>query len=104
MNFVETQEEQEITSRSERLIKLKDKIESMDKSNHIEALYMISQNRSIKLTENNNGTFINLTDLDNIMIEKMEEFVLYVAKQTSDINDIESKKLELENIYFKENI
>ena len=102
MEFIETEEQQEITGRTDRLIKLKDKIELMNKSNHIEALYMISQNRSIKLTENNNGTFINLTDLDNNMIEKLEEFVQYVAKQNSDLNDIESKKDELENIYFKE--
>ncbi len=102
MEFIETEEQQEITSRTDRLTKLKDKIELMDKPNHIEALYMISQNRSIKLTENNNGTFINLTDLDNNMIEKLEEFVQYVAKQNSDLNDIESKKDELENIYFKE--
>lgn len=102
MEFIETKEQQEITGRTDRLTKLKDKIELMDKSNHIEALYMISQNQSIKLTENNNGTFINLTDLDNNMIEKLEEFVQYVAKQNSDLNDIESKKDELENIYFKE--
>ena len=102
MEFIETKEQQEITGRTDRLTKLKDKIELMDKSNHIEALYLISQNQSIKLTENNNGTFINLTDLDNNMIEKLEEFVQYVAKQNSDLNDIESKKDELENIYFKE--
>ena len=102
MNFIETEEQQNITSRTERLTKLKDKIEIMNKSNHVEALFIISQNKSIKLTENNNGTFINLTDLDNTMIEKLEEFVQYVAKQNIDINDIETKKQELENIYFKE--
>lgn len=102
MNFIETEEEQKISTRTDRLTKLKDKIESMNKSNHIEALYMISKNTSIKLTENNNGTFINLTDLDNNMIEKLEEFVQYVAKQNSVLDNIESKKEELENIYFKE--
>jgi len=101
MAFEETEEQQEITGRSDRLTKLKDKIEKMDKSNHIEALYMVSQNKSIKLTENNNGTFINLTELNDKMIEKLEDFIVYVTKQNSDIDDIESKKEELENIFFK---
>ena len=75
----------------------------MDSSNHMEALYMISQNKSIKFSENSNGTFINLSDLSNDMLEKLEEFVVYINLQNQDIDDIELKKQDLENIYFKQN-
>ena len=75
----------------------------MDKNNHISALYMISKNKSIKYSENSNGTFINLTELDNSMLSKIENFIEYIEIQKYDIEDIEKKREQLENIYFKQN-
>ena len=84
-----------------RLNTIKEQIEKMEKNNHISALYMISQNKYIKYSENSNGIFINLTELPDDMINRLEDFIVYINKQKKDIDDIEIKKCDLENIYFK---
>ena len=95
--------QEEIYLKSERLNRLKNKIELMEKSNHIEALHIIYQDKSIKLSENNNGTFINLTDIDETMLDKIEDFIQYIELQKHQIDDIEKKKASIENIYFQQN-
>ena len=64
-----------------RLNTIKEQIEKMEKNNHISALYMISQNKSIKYSENSNGIFINLTELPDDMINRLEDFIVYINKQ-----------------------
>tara|TARA_Y100000591_G_C21846467_1_gene709008 strand:+ start:2631 stop:2954 length:324 start_codon:yes stop_codon:yes gene_type:complete len=93
--------EEEIYLKSERLNRLKNKIEAMDNSNHIEALYIIYQDKTIKLSENTNGTFINLTELNDSMIQKLEQFVIYINEQNVKIENIENEKIKLENEHFK---
>ncbi len=84
-----------IEEKSDRLRRIKTRIEKMDKNNQISALFMISKN--------NNGTFINLTSIDENMLVKIEEFIDYIELQKCDIEDIENKKQHIENIYFKQN-
>lgn len=95
--------QEEIRIKTNRLNKIKSRIENMEKSNHVSALYMITKNKSVKYSENTNGTFINLTDLDNNMLEKIEDFIEYIELQKCEIEDIEKKREEIENIYFKQN-
>lgn len=85
------------------LISIKKKIEKMNVSNHIELLYLFSKNKNIKFNENSNGTFINLTDLDDAIISKLHNFINYINKQNYEIDDIEIKKKNLENVFFKQN-
>ena len=92
-----------IADKTIRLKKIKTKIEIMDKNNQIAALYMITKNKNIKCSENNNGTFINLSQLDNNMLLKLEEFIEYIELQKNEIEDIEKKRINIENIYFKTN-
>ena len=92
-----------IEQKSDRLRRIKTRIEKMDKNNQISALFMISKNNKIKYSENNNGTFINLTSIDENMLVKIEEFIEYIELQKCDIEDIENKKQHIENIYFKQN-
>ena len=92
-----------IEEKSDRLRRIKTRIEKMDKNNQISALFMISKNNKIKYSENNNGTFINLTSIDENMLVKIEEFIDYIELQKCDIEDIENKKQHIENIYFKQN-
>lgn len=96
-------ENEKITIKTERLKRIKTKIENMDKTNQISALYMISKNKTVKYSENNNGTFINLTDIDETMLDKIEDFIQYIELQKHQIDDIEKKKASIENIYFQQN-
>jgi len=94
---------EKIAAMTDRLKRIKSKIENMDKSNQISALYMLTKNKKIKYSENNNGTFINLTDIEDNMLLKIEEFIEYIELQKYEIDDIEKKKDYIENIYFKQN-
>lgn len=94
---------EKIAIMTDRLKRIKSKIENMDKSNQISALYMLTKNKKIKYSENNNGTFINLTDIEDNMLLKIEEFIEYIELQKYQIDDIEKKKDYIENIYFKQN-
>lgn len=94
---------EKIAIMTDRLKRIKSKIENMDKSNQISALYMLTKNKKIKYSENNNGTFINLTDIEDDMLLKIEEFIEYIELQKYEIDDIEKKKDYIENIYFKQN-
>ena len=103
-NSIDTNLDQDhINTKTSRLNKIKQRIEQMDINNHISALYMITKNKSVKYSENSNGTFINLSELDDSMLLKIEEFIEYIELQKYEIEDIEKKRKNIENIYFKQN-
>lgn len=80
---------------------IKDCIENMDKKHQIDVLRILSLNNNIVLNENNNGVFVNLTDLDDKTIKMLTDFINYVTNQTNNINMIETKKEVIENTFFR---
>ena len=82
------------------LEKIRKIIEMLDKPHHIEIGKILKQNK-IKLSENNNGIFINLSTLDNNVIVEITQYLEFIKKQEKFINIDEGKKEELENNYFK---
>tara|TARA_B100000767_G_scaffold177267_1_gene165615 strand:+ start:460 stop:744 length:285 start_codon:yes stop_codon:yes gene_type:complete len=81
---------------------IRDKIEKLDKNNHIDILRLLVKN-DVFINENKNGVFINLTDLSNDIINDMEKYIDYVSEQKIDLDYIENQKDVLENKYFKDN-
>jgi len=81
---------------------IRDKIEKLDKNNHIDILRLLVKN-DVFINENKNGVFINLTDLSNDIIGDMEKYIDYVSEQKIDLDYIENQKDVLENKYFKDN-
>ena len=84
------------------LEKLRKTIEILNSIHHIEIAKILKKN-NIKLTENNNGIFINLNNLSSNIIEDIKQYINFIKTQESLINIDESKKEKLENIYFKSN-
>ena len=84
------------------LDKIRQKIETMNKENHIEIAKLLKE-KNIKLTENNNGIFINLTNLSQDMVSLLLKYIKHIENQESILNIIENKKEELENKFFKGN-
>ena len=78
------------------------KIEAMPKDSHIE-IAKILKDKNIKLTENNNGIFINLTNLSDDIKQLLLEYIKHIENQEHILNIIETKKEQIENIYFKRN-
>jgi|TARA_B100001093_G_scaffold504337_1_gene560036 hypothetical protein len=59
-----------------KLKSLKEKIESLEKTEHQEVLKIIKK-YECKYTENNNGVFINMNKLTDNVIEEIESFLVF---------------------------
>tara|TARA_B100000902_G_scaffold343854_1_gene348806 strand:+ start:1109 stop:1393 length:285 start_codon:yes stop_codon:yes gene_type:complete len=81
---------------------LKERIEKLTKHHQIEILRILS-NKKAAINENNNGSFINLTELDDNIIHSLYEYIKYVDEQEKSLKEIELEKECLENKFFKDN-
>lgn len=81
---------------------IKKKIESMSKTNQIEILKILKRNSSIKLNENKNGVYINLTFLPNDTLEEIDYYLNYILEQETSIEKIEKQKNDFKNEFFAE--
>lgn len=84
---------------SDSLKCLRDKIELLTIFNQIE-IFRIIYTSNVIFSENKNGVFINLTYVNADVIEKISEYIVYVSKQESHLNEVEDKKTFLSNQYF----
>jgi len=82
------------------LKQLKDHIEGLNQHHQIQILKIITQ-CNVGFTENKNGSFINLTNVDDAVISKITDYLSYVDKQETQLNEIENQKTELTKQFFK---
>jgi hypothetical protein len=85
----------------DELEKLRKTIENLNNSHHLEIAKIFKSN-NIKLTENNNGIFINLNNIPCNVIVQIKQYIEFIKTQEKLINIDETKKVTLENIYFKD--
>jgi hypothetical protein len=88
------------SSKIDSLKYLRDKIELLPAFHQIEILRILHTNK-VTCSENKNGVFVNLTYVGPDIIETISEYIIYVYKQESQLNEIEEKKIDLSNQYFK---
>jgi len=81
---------------------IKSKIEHMDKKCHIEVLKILKKNPSVKLNENKNGVFVNLSFLPKESIDDLRTYIHYIEDQESSLLTVEYQKREYQNAYFIE--
>ena len=72
-------------------------IEYFSKEDQIEILKIISNVNVNLISENNNGSFINMNDLNEDTLLKINGYVEYVLKKNNEINNIENEKDILKN-------
>jgi len=82
------------------LKQVKDRIEALNQHHQIQILKIITQNNVVH-TENKNGAFINLTNVDDAVIYKITEYLSYVDEQEIQLNEVEKQKTELTKQFFK---
>jgi len=85
--------------RVKKLNNMKVSIENMDKLNQIEVLRLL-QNHLALLNENKNGIYINLSELDEKIIEQIYNFVEYIHNQENKLTVDETEKQTYKNIFF----
>jgi hypothetical protein len=82
---------------------LKENIEKMSKFHQIEILRILTTSGKVCLNENNNGTFVNLTEQPKDIIAQLNKYVNYVNEQQNQLSIIEHEKSRLEKIFCKDN-
>jgi len=80
-----------------KLESLKEKIEALSKFQQVEILKILSKNMC-KLNENKSGIFVNMTFLENSVIEEIEKYMSYVQDQADTFQTVEYQKEEFKNI------
>ena len=90
-------------SEIDKLQQIKDIIETMNKSYQLEIL-KIFITESCSFSENNNGVFINLTELDFKIIYKLEKYIDFVYKQQNQLETVETQKDNIKDEFFNNNI
>ncbi len=79
---------------------IKERIEKLSKHHQLEALRILSKIQTIKMNENNNGVFINLTEQDDNVMKQLEDFLVYVDDQQKHLHNIDDKQEQMEQEFF----
>jgi hypothetical protein len=82
------------------LNQLKERIESMEKYHQTEVLRILNKLPSVKTNENNNGTFVNLTEQRAEVINELYKYTKYVEDQQKQLKTVETEKEQLEHHFF----
>ncbi len=82
---------------------IKERIENMSKYHQVEVLRLFNNYPSVKTNENNNGTFINLTEQSQDIIQTLEKYINYVDEQQKNLKKIETEKDLIEQNFFSNN-
>ena len=108
-----------------KLINIKEEIEKMDIINQKQILKILCNNsttiidntdntdntdnnsnseeklvKNFVISENNNGTFVNLSELNEDLINKLEDYIKYFHEQQNNLFQIEKEKINLKNEFF----
>tara|TARA_Y100001970_G_C13529804_1_gene507105 strand:+ start:241 stop:525 length:285 start_codon:yes stop_codon:yes gene_type:complete len=85
-----------------KIIVLRDKIQALDKFHQIE-IFKILKTHNVNYTENRNGIFINMNELNKKIIKKIENYLNYVSTQQNQLDVVEQQKEEYKLSFFKDN-
>ena len=80
---------------------IKDRVEQMSKNYHVEIARLLIQKYNVSYDENQNGLFINLSNLSPEVHKTIIHFINYVDLQEKQLRDDENEKDGLKDTYFK---
>jgi len=89
-------------NKTDNLQLLRNQIEKLDKVHHVGILKILKEN-TVQYSENTNGIFINLTKVNDIIIESIKKYVTYVKLQEVELGDIEDQKKEYKKEFYNDN-
>lgn len=84
---------------SETLINMKELIESMEIMNQKDILNILKKN-NVNISENNNGSFINLSNLSQEVLDQIKEYIKYFNNQEKNLLFIEEEKINIKKEFF----
>jgi len=79
---------------------LKKDIEKCDKTHHID-IYKIFKKHNIPISENKNGSFVNLSNITNeAAMKELVEYIHHLKNQECELKEKEDKKQEYQSSFF----
>ena len=89
-----------MVGKQEELSKIKTSVEMMNKFHQVGVLKLLSSKKDLTINENNNGVFINLSDLDDVVLKELLDYIQYVSEQESDLDQHEQEKEKYKSVFF----
>ena len=90
---------QHCEAKTNYLMALKDGIENMPIVHQIEILRIL-HTKHTQINENKNGVFVNITKLNNDLLQELYEYMNYVIHQEKHLSEIEEQKMSLTKEFF----
>jgi hypothetical protein len=90
---------QQVETKTNYLMALKDGIENMPVVHQIEILRILNAKHT-QINENKNGVFVNISKLKNDLLHELYDYMTYVIKQEKQLNEIEEQKQSLTKEFF----
>jgi hypothetical protein len=81
------------------LTELKKKVENLDEIHHKKILEIFLKN-NIAISENRNGCFINISNLNKNITSEIYDFLKYINKQEKTLSDVEQIKIDFKKNFF----
>ena len=81
-----------------KLQNIKKIVEKYNTEQQEDILNIIREGDNISINENKNGFFINLTILNDDIINKIEKYMEYIILQENHLNNMETQKKEYAQI------
>lgn len=79
---------------------IREQIENMSKFNQIEILRILTKNKNVIINENKYGIHINLSELEDSMLNELMVYIKYVNTQEIYLNNVEKEKEKYKNTFF----
>ena len=79
------------------IVKLRNDIETLDKKKQLEILKIFSKN-NVVYSENKNGVFVNLSEVNEDILVEVKKYLDYIDKQEHHIEIFENKKKNIEKM------
>lgn len=79
---------------------IREQIENMSKFNQIEILRILTKNKNVIINENKYGIHINLSELEDSMLNELMVYIKYVNTQEIYLNNVEKEKEQYKNTFF----
>jgi hypothetical protein len=79
---------------------IKESIEDMSFYHQVEVLRLLHTHTEINFNENSNGSFINLSEQSQEVIQQLQEYVSYVREQEQQLQNGEDEKNQIAQTFF----
>lgn len=79
---------------------IRSQIENMSKFNQIEVLRILTKHKMSVINENKYGIHINLSELNNDLLNELMIYIKYVSAQETYLNNVEKETEIYKNTYF----